>query len=83
METLKERERVSALLSDELPKLSERYGLPIQPVIYERRRFISNSGAHELLDTTERDWVMVAGEDIKSIRASLGTSKPGLRRRRA
>jgi predicted nucleotidyltransferase len=31
VETLKERERMSALLSDELPKLTEQYGLPIQP----------------------------------------------------
>lgn len=83
VETLKERERVSALLSDELPKLSERYGLPIQPVIYERRRLINSDGAQALLETAGRDWVMVAGEGIKSLRAGLTTSKPGLRRRSA
>lgn len=81
VETLKERERMSALLSDELPKLSERYGLPIQPVIYERRRLANSSGADELLETAERDWVMVAGEDLKRIRASLAAPKPGTRRR--
>jgi predicted nucleotidyltransferase len=83
VETLKERERVSALLSDELPKLTERYGLPIQPVIYERRRFANSSGVDELLETAERDWTMIAGEDLKRIRASLAASKPGTRRRSA
>src|SRR5215210_6644483 len=71
VETLKERERVSALLSDELPKLTERYGLPIQPVIYERRRLANSSGASELLETAEQDWLTVVGQDLKSIRASL------------
>ena len=83
VETLRERERVSALLSDELPKLTEPYGLPIQPVIYERRRLTSSVGAHELLKTAERDWVTVAGEDLKRIRATLAEPKPGARRRSA
>jgi predicted nucleotidyltransferase len=83
VETLRERERVSALLSDELPRLSEQYGLPIQPVIYERRRLSNSSGVDELLETAERDWVMIAGEDIKRIRASLISPKRGTRRRSA
>jgi predicted nucleotidyltransferase len=83
VETLRERERVSALLSDELPKLTERYGLPIQPVIYERRRFANSSGVDELLETAEQDWIMTAGENIKRICASLAASKPGTRRRSA
>jgi predicted nucleotidyltransferase len=83
VETLKERERVSALLSDELPKLSKQYGLPIQPVIYERRRLSNSSGADELLETAERDWVTIAGQDLKRIRAGLAASKSGLRRRSA
>jgi predicted nucleotidyltransferase len=83
VETLKERERVSALLSDELPKLTEQYGLPIQPVIYERRRLAHSSGLDELLEKAERDWVMVAGEDLKRVRARLAASKSGPRRRSA
>jgi predicted nucleotidyltransferase len=83
VETLKEKERVSALLSDELPKLTEQYGLPIQPVIYERRRFANSSGVGELLETAEQDWVTVAGQNLKSIRASLSTSKTSQRRRSA
>jgi predicted nucleotidyltransferase len=83
VETLRERERVSALLSDELPKLTEQYGLPIQPVIYERRRLTSSGGAHELLETAERDWVTVAGQDLKRIRATLAEPKPVARRRSA
>jgi predicted nucleotidyltransferase len=83
VETLKEKESLSALLSDELPKLAEQYGLPIQPVIYVRRRFANSSRVDELIETAERDWVMIAGEDIKRIRATLAASKPGTRRRSA
>jgi predicted nucleotidyltransferase len=83
VETLRERERVSALLSDELPKLTEQYGLPIQPVIYERRRLAHSSKGHELLETAERGWVTVAGQDLKRIRATLAEPKPGARRRSA
>ena len=51
VETLKERERIGALLSDQLKSLIERYGLPIQPVIYERRRLSQASSVPELLET--------------------------------
>lgn len=83
VETLKEKERVSALLSDELPKISEQYGLPIQAVIYERRRLANGNGAQELLETAERDWVTVTGEDIKRIRVTLSALKLAQRRRSA
>ena len=81
VETLKEHERIGALLSDQLPNLTERYGLPVQPVIYERRRLSHSSGAQELLETAEQDWVQVAGVDIKQIRKMLKVTKPGARRR--
>jgi predicted nucleotidyltransferase len=81
VETLKEREHVSALLSDKLRSLTERYGLPLQPVIYERRRLAGSSGAQELLETAEQDWVQAAGADIKQIRRTLKVAKPGARRR--
>ncbi|HEX8845132.1 MAG TPA: nucleotidyltransferase domain-containing protein [Pyrinomonadaceae bacterium] len=81
VETLKERERVGALLSDESRSLTGRYGLPLQPVIYERRRLAGSSGVQELLETAERDWVQVAGADIKQIRRTLSVAKPGARRR--
>jgi predicted nucleotidyltransferase len=80
VETLKEHERVSALLSDKLQSLTERYGLPLQPVIYERRR-LSHGGVQELLETAEQGWVQVAGADIKQIRKTLNVVKPGTRRR--
>jgi predicted nucleotidyltransferase len=79
--TLKERERVSAMLSDKLQSLTERYGLPLQPVIYERRRLSNGSGVQELLETAEQDWVQVAGVDIKQIRKTLKAAKPSARRR--
>ena len=81
VETLKERERVSALLFDHLPNLTERYGLPLQPIIYERRRLSHGSGVQELLETAEQDWLAVAGQDLKQIRRTLKVAKPSARRR--
>lgn len=81
VETLKGRERVGALLSDQLQSLTERYGLPLQPVIYERRRLSHRSGVQELLEAAEQDWVQVAGVDIKQIRKMLKVAKLGTRRR--
>lgn len=80
VKTLKERERVGTVLSDRLPSLSERYGLPIQPVIYERRRLSHGCGMQELLETAEQEWVQVAGADIKQIRRTLKVTKPGTRK---
>ncbi len=83
VETLKERERVSALLTDRIPEFTERYGLPLQPVIYERRRLNQDGGIQELLETAERDWVTVAGVDLKQLRRTLTLPKPAPRRRSA
>jgi predicted nucleotidyltransferase len=81
VETLKERERVSALLSDQLPNLTERYGLPLQPIIYERRRLSHGGGVQELLETAKQDWVQIAGQDLKQIRQTLKAAKLSARRR--
>jgi predicted nucleotidyltransferase len=83
VETLKERERVSALLADRLPEFTERYGLPIQPVIYERRRLNNEGGVQELLETAGRDWVTVAGADIKQLRRTPAAPKAASRGRSA
>lgn len=82
VETLKERERISSLLADRLPEFNERYGLPIQPVIYERRR-LNDAGVQELIETAERDWVIVAGVDLKQLRKTLTLPKAVSRRRSA
>lgn len=42
--TLRDRERVSAILSKASVSLSATYGLPIQPVILERRQLTSDAG---------------------------------------
>lgn len=82
VETLKEHERISSLLADRLPEFNERYGLPIQPVIYERRR-LNDAGVQELIETAERDWVIVAGVDLKQLRKKLTLPKAVSRRRSA
>ena len=81
VETLREREHVSALLSDQFPNLTERYGLSLQPVIYERRRLTNSSGVRELLEAAETDWVQVARRDINQILRTLKVAKPSPRRR--
>jgi predicted nucleotidyltransferase len=81
VETLKDRERVSALLSDKLDELTARYGLPLQPVIFERRRLTSASiGIRDLLKAAERDWEPVAGEDVIHYFETLRANKAGRRR---
>jgi predicted nucleotidyltransferase len=81
VETLRERERVSALLSDRLPNLTGRYGLPLQPVIYERRRLTNSNGIRELLEAVETDWVQVAGVNLEQILKTVKVAKPAPRRR--
>ncbi|MCG3145069.1 MAG: hypothetical protein HONDAALG_02610 [Gammaproteobacteria bacterium] len=81
VETAKQRERVSALLSDKLPEFADRYGLPLQPVIFERRRLTrANGGMHDLIENAEQDWTPVAGEDFKQIRKMLTQPKSTRRR---
>lgn len=82
VETRKQHEVVSALLSDEMPRFTQKYGLPLQPVIYERRRFRHDTGGvHDLLENAERDWVTVAGTDLKQFRKTLIEPKRSTRRR--
>jgi hypothetical protein len=81
VETAKQRERVSALLSDKLPEFAERYGLPLQPVIFERRRITNaRGGMQDLIENAEQDWTPVAGEDFKQIRKMLASPKTTRRR---
>jgi predicted nucleotidyltransferase len=81
VETLKDRERVSALLSDKLSEITERYGLPLQPVIFERRRVASASGGmRDLLEAAESDWEPVAGEDLGRCLKTLRGRKAANRR---
>lgn len=83
VETLKERACVSDLLTDAVPDFAERYGLPLQPVIYERRRLNKDEGVQELLQSAERDWIAVAGVDLKQLRKTLTPPKSASRRKSA
>ena len=72
--TLKERERASHIFSDASSTLAEQYGLPIQPVILERRQLTSEAGnIQQLLDEAEGDWLHVAGEELSLLRKSVVT----------
>lgn len=79
--TAQQRERVSALLSDKLPAFAERYGLPLQPVIFERRRLASaNGGMQDLIETAAQDWIPIAGKDFKQLPEMLSLTKTTPRR---
>ncbi len=81
VETLKDRERVSEMLSDKLSEITERYGLPLQPVIFERRRLTGGGrGVRDLLEAAEADWEPVAGEDFSRYLRSLTTRSAAKRR---
>ena len=76
VETLKEREQISALLSDKLSEITERYGLPLQFVIFERRRLTGGGqGVRDLLEAAEADWAPVAGEDFSRYLKTLAARK--------
>jgi predicted nucleotidyltransferase len=82
VETLKERERLSALLSDKLPGFTERYGLSLQPVIFERRRLINESeGMRDFIEAAEKDWIPIAGMNIKQLLKPPASPKKNLRRK--
>lgn len=68
--TLKEKELASRTLSDAALTLSA-YGLPVQPVILERRQLSSvASNVQALVDEAERDWLHIAGEELSTLRKS-------------
>ncbi len=81
--THREKEPASRKLSDAASMLSIKYGVPIQPVIMERRQLASEAGnIQELLDEAERDWLPVAGEELSALRKSRET-KTSTRRKSA
>jgi predicted nucleotidyltransferase len=81
VETLKDREQISALLSDKLSEITAQYGLPLQPVIFERRRLTGGGqGIWDLLEAAKADWVPVAGEDFSRYLKTLAARKATGRR---
>ncbi len=70
--TLRDRERVSAILSEASVPLSATYGLPVQPIILERRQLSSKTGnVQQLLQEAEQDWLSVTGMELCRLRKSL------------
>jgi Polymerase beta, Nucleotidyltransferase len=77
VKTLKDRETVSRILSDAQPDLTRRYGWPMQPVIFERRRLSQGLKKRQtLLDEATGDWQHVAGLMPRELRKSLVAAKP-------
>jgi predicted nucleotidyltransferase len=70
---LKEKQRVSELLSDAQHDLTRRYGWPVQPVIFERSRLRKGQ---VLLDQATLDWQHVTGLSPHELRLSLGAASP-------
>lgn len=76
VKTLKDREKVSRILSDAQPDLTRRYGWPMQPVIFERQRLSQGlKRGQTLLDEATGDWQHVAGLMPRELRKSLVSAK--------
>ncbi len=76
-----EKELASRMLSDAACALSAKYGLPVQPVILERRLLGSDAGnIQTLLDEAERDWLHIAGEELGTLRKSRALKTPAQRK---
>lgn len=72
--THQEKALASRALSDAAGTLSAKYGLPVQPIILERRQLSGEAGnTKSLLDEAERDWLPVAGEELRVLRKSRPT----------
>ena len=77
----KEKGLTSRTLSDAASTLSIKYGLPVQPIILERRQLVGDAGnVQELLDEAERDWLPIAGEELSSLRKSRRMKPPARRK---
>jgi len=78
VKTLADKERVSRILSDAGAQadLARRYGWPLQPVIFERKRLIQSLlKGQTLLDEAARDWLHVTGLTPRELQKSLDSVK--------
>jgi len=77
VDTLKDREKVSRVLSDAQPDLTRRYGWPVQAVVFERRRLSQGlKKGQSLLDEAAGDWQHVAGLMPRELRKALVSKRP-------
>ncbi|MGH9897728.1 MAG: nucleotidyltransferase domain-containing protein [Pyrinomonadaceae bacterium] len=82
--TLKDHQRVSGLLAEASPVFSQRYGLPIQPIVIDRQRLASQRSANQdLLDSIERDWLHITGTNLRILRQQTKLLKQTRRRKSA
>jgi len=78
VKTLKEREVVSAVLTDAQRELTRRFGWPVQAVIFERKRLVQGSGkGRALLEQVALDWQHIAGIRPRELKVSLDVKRPG------
>jgi predicted nucleotidyltransferase len=82
VDTRREYEYVTGLLADQLSRLTERYGLPVQPVVFEMRALASGrAGMRELVENAQSGWVTVAGRDIRDVVGDLAAHRQAERRK--
>jgi predicted nucleotidyltransferase len=76
VQTLKDREYVSRILSDAQAAMTRRYGWPVQAVIFERRRLAQGlAKGQTLLNEATNDWQHVAGMTPQELRKSLTSTQ--------
>lgn len=70
--TAKEYDQVNNLLLEPVHLLSKQYGWPIQQVVYKKKELSKNARAiTDLMVNVERDWIHIAGEDLRKLRTEL------------
>lgn len=65
---LKEYEGVTRLLADAQSELTGKYGFPVQPVVFERRRLLRRGGGgRDLLRRASANWLPITGLSLAEL----------------
>jgi hypothetical protein len=81
VQTLKDGEHITRILSDAQSALTRQYGWPLQAVIFEKRRLIQRlAKGQTLFDEASDDWQHVAGLTPRELRKSLVPAQAATRR---
>jgi predicted nucleotidyltransferase len=82
VQTLKDGEHITRILSDAQSALTRRYGWPLQAVIFEKRRLIRGlAKGQTLLDEASENWQHIAGLTPQELRKLLAPRQAATQRR--
>lgn len=76
VQTLKDKEQISQMLTDAQAGLTRRYGWPVQAVIFEWQRLVRGlSKGQALLEEAAADWQHITGQLPSELRKTLGPAR--------